>query len=93
MSSRADSHGHDKEPIILTSPRRLGKGIAIVVITIAIGAAILIPSFSKMAENPPPVTQIRTERPAAQEQEQQSPAEAGATSIAILQGASGTGKP
>ena len=62
--SSPDSHGHDKEPIILTSPRRLGKGLAIVVITIAIGAAILIPTFSKMAENPPPVTQIRTERPA-----------------------------
>jgi plastocyanin len=91
--SSPDSHGQDKEPIILTSPRRLGKGLAIVVVTIAIGAAILIPSFSKMAENPPPVTQIRTERPAAQEQEQQSPAEAGTTSIAILQGAAVQGSP
>ena len=35
--SSDDSHGHDKEPIILTSPRRFGKGIVIVVVTMAIG--------------------------------------------------------
>ena len=51
-----------------------------------------------MAENPPPVTQIRTERPAAeegQEQQQQggAPAEAGTTSITILQGAAVQGSP
>jgi plastocyanin len=39
----------------------------IVIVTIAIGAGILIPNFHRMAENPPPVTQIRTERPPAQE--------------------------
>jgi len=44
-----------------------------------------------MYENPPPVTQIRTERPAAQEEE--APAEAGTTSIAILQGAAIQGSP
>ena len=79
--------------MILTSPRRLGKGIAILVVTIAVGAAILIPFFNAMAKNPPPVTQIRTERPAAQQQQQQAPAEAGTTSIAILQGASVQGSP
>jgi plastocyanin len=63
-----------------------------VVVTIAIGAAILIPFFEDMAKNPPPVTQIRTERPAAQEQEQPA-AEAGTISIAILQGASVQGSP
>jgi plastocyanin len=62
-----------------------------VAVTIAIGAAILIPFFNQMYENPPPVTQIRTERPAAQEQE--APAEAGTTSIAILQGAAIQGSP
>jgi plastocyanin len=48
-----------------------------------------------MAENPPPVTQIRTEEPAAEEggQEQGAPAEAGATSITILQGAAVQGSP
>jgi plastocyanin len=65
-----------------------------VVVTIAIGAAILIPFFEQMAENPPPVTQIRTERPPAQEEEQQPPAaEAGTTTIAILQGAAVEGSP
>ena len=62
--SSDDSHGHDKEPIILTSPRRFGKGLVIVVVTMAIGAGITIPLFDEMFENPPPVTQIRTEEPA-----------------------------
>jgi plastocyanin len=61
-----------------------------VAVTIAIGAAILIPFFEDMAKNPPPVTQIRTERPPAQEQ---PAAEAGTTTIAILQGASVQGSP
>jgi plastocyanin len=67
------------------------------IVTIAIGAAILIPTFDQMAENPPPVTQIRTERPAAegggQEQGGAAPAEAGTTSITILQGAAVQGSP
>jgi plastocyanin len=92
--SSDDPHGHDKEPIILTSPRRLGKGLIIVIITIAIGAGILIPFFNQMAEIPPPVSQIRTEGPAAEEgAEEQAPAEAGTTAIAILQGAAVQGSP
>jgi plastocyanin len=93
--SSDDSHGHDKEPIILTSPRRFGKGLVIVIITIAIGAGILIPFFNQMAEIPPPVTQIRTEGPAAEEGEEegQAPAEAGTTAISILQGAAVQGSP
>ena len=35
--SSDDSHGQDKEPIILTSPRRFGKGLVIVIVTMAIG--------------------------------------------------------
>ncbi|HET6808735.1 MAG TPA: plastocyanin/azurin family copper-binding protein [Nitrososphaera sp.] len=62
------------------------------IVTIAIGAAILIPFFNQMAENPPPVTQIRTESP-AEEEEEQAPAEAGTTAIAILQGAAVQGSP
>jgi plastocyanin len=57
-----------------------------------IGAAILIPFFDQMFEIPPPVTQIRTESPAAEEEEQ-APAEAGTTAIAILQGAAVQGSP
>jgi plastocyanin len=67
-----------------------------VIVTIAIGAGILIPFFNQMAENPPPVTQIRTEPPAAEEEgeeEGQAPAEAGTTAIAILQGAAVQGNP
>jgi plastocyanin len=69
-----------------------------VIVTIAIGAAILIPTFDQMARNPPPVTQIRTERPAAEGGGQEqgggaAPAEAGTTSITILQGAAVQGSP
>ena len=47
-----------------------------------------------MAEVPPPVTQIRTETPAAEEEgEEQAPAEPGTTAIAILQGAAVQGSP
>jgi plastocyanin len=45
-----------------------------------------------MYENPPPVTQIRIEEPAAEEEEQ-APAEPGTTAIAILQGAAVQGSP
>jgi plastocyanin len=88
--SSDDSHSHEKEPIILTSPRRLAKGLVIIVGMMAIGAAILLPFFADMAKNPPPVTQIRTERPPAQ---QAPAAEAGTTTISILQGASIQGSP
>jgi plastocyanin len=65
------------------------------IVTIAISAGILIPFFDQMFEIPPPVTQIRTETPAAEEGEEegQAPAEAGTTAIAILQGAAVQGSP
>jgi plastocyanin len=83
-----DEHGHDKEPIIPTSGRRLGKGLLIVGITLAVGAAILVPFFDAMFKNPPPVSLIRAERPPPT-----TPPEAGTTTIAILQGASAQGSP
>jgi plastocyanin len=69
-----------------------------VIITMAIGAGILIPFFNQMFEIPPPVTQIRTEAPAAEEEEEegeegQAPAEPGTTAITILQGAAVQGSP
>ena len=107
--SSDESHQHDKEPIILTSPRRLGKGLAVVVVTMAVGAAILIPFFNEMYSHPPPVTQIRTQKPAAAQQggQQQggatggagggggaaAPAQPGTTTIAILQGSAVQGSP
>jgi plastocyanin len=87
-----DEHGHEKEPIILTSGRRFGKGLAIVVITLAIGAAIAVPFFQDFYKNPPPVTQIRKPAPAPSEQAPAAAA-AGTTTISILQGASTQGSP
>src|SRR5918992_1571816 len=95
--SSDDPHGHDKEPMILTSPRRFGKGLVIVVAIMAIGAGITIPLFDEMFEIPPPVTQIRIESPAAEEgegEEGAAPAEEeGTTRIAILAGAAVQGSP
>src|SRR3712207_1859123 len=94
--SSDDPHGHDKEPTILTSPRRFGKGLVIVVAIMAIGAGITIPLFDEMFEIPPPVTQIRIETPAAEEgegEEGAAPAEEGTTRIAILAGAAVQGSP
>jgi plastocyanin len=85
-----DEHGHEKEPIILTSGRRMAKGLAIVVIVLAVGAAIAVPFFHDFYKNPPPVTQIRKPTPAPSEQ---PPAEAGTTTISILEGASTQGNP
>lgn len=69
----------------------MGKGLLIIAITLAVGAAIIIPFFDEMYKNPPPVTQIRTERPPPPGGEQPPPA--GTTVIAILQGASTQGSP
>lgn len=67
----------------------MGKGLLIVGITLAIGAAIIIPFFDEMFANPPPVTQIRTERPPAE----RPPPEAGTTTIIMLEGAATQGAP
>jgi plastocyanin len=68
----------------------MAKGLAIVVITLAVGAAIIVPFFQDMYKNPPPVTQIKkpTTTPPVT-----PPAEAGSTTIAILEGASAQGSP
>jgi plastocyanin len=88
MSSH-DEHNPEKEPIILTSPRRMAKGLAIVIVTLAVGASIIIPFFNDMYKNPPLVAQIKqpTNTPATPS----PPAEAGTTAISILQGASAQG--
>jgi plastocyanin len=80
---------HKKEPIILTSGARLGKGLIIVIATMAVGAGILIPFFDEMYANPSPVTQIVTEEP----EEPEQPVEAGTTTIAMLRGAATQGNP
>ena len=81
MSSH-DDHGHDKDPIILTSGRRMGKGLLIILITLGVGSAIIVPFFDQMYANPPPVTQIRTPPPPGE-----PPQTGGPTIISILSGA------
>jgi plastocyanin len=51
----------DESPITRTSGRRMAKGLAIVVITIAFGAAIAVPNWHNFAKNPPPVSTITTQ--------------------------------
>jgi plastocyanin len=60
---------HDESPIIRTSKKRLGQGLAIVVITMAVGAAIAVPYWNQMAEIPPPVSTIVIENPVPPEGE------------------------
>lgn len=83
-----DEHGHEKEPIILTSGRRMGKGLAIMVITLAIGAGIAITFFDDFYKNAPPVTQIRQPPPP-----EKPPQTGGPTIIQIPSGASVQGNP
>lgn len=83
-----DDHGHDKDPIILTSGRRMGKGLIIVIATLAVGAGIIVPFFDQMYSTPPPVTQIRTPPPPGEE-----PQTGGPTIIVIPNGAAVQGNP
>src|SRR5918996_2253798 len=59
----------DESPIIRTSKKRLGQGPAIVVITMAVGAAIAVPYWNQMAQTPPPVSTIVIENPVPPEGE------------------------
>jgi plastocyanin len=54
---------HDENPITRTSPKRMAQGIAIVVILMGIGAAILIPSWKLMSHNPPAASLIQPKAP------------------------------
>jgi plastocyanin len=60
---------HDESPIIRTSKKRLGQGMAIIVITMAVGAAIAVPYWNQMAQTPPPVSTIVIENPVPPEGE------------------------
>jgi plastocyanin len=92
----------NRQSITRTSPRRLGKGMAILVVVMAVGAAIAVPNWTNMAKYPPPVTTLETEPspagvsegeglPAAEETE--TPAPEGAMIISILEGAAVQGSP
>lgn len=79
-----EDHEH-KDPIILTSPGRMTRGLVIVGITLAVGAGILITFFDEMVSNPPPVALIRQPQPPGEEE---PPVQAGTTTITIPTGAS-----
>ena len=80
-----EDHDH-KDPIILTSPGRMTRGLVIVGITLAVGAGILITFFDEMVSNPPPVSRIAQPQP--QPPGEEPPVQAGTTTISILAGAS-----
>jgi len=52
---------HDESPIIRTSSKRMAKGILIVVITLAVGAAIIIPFWQTMIHHPPAASTLKHE--------------------------------
>jgi plastocyanin len=82
---------HDESPITRTSKKRLAQGLAIIVITMAVGAAIAVPYWNQWAQTPPPVSTIVIESPAAPEGEdeiQEGTEEAGEGETG---GATGTG--
>jgi plastocyanin len=98
MTTEDENH----QSIIRTSPRRLAKGMAVLVIVMAVGAAIAVPNWANMVKYPPLVSTIKTEPspagvseggglPAAEEEE--TPVPAGAMKITILEGSSVQGNP
>ncbi|HYY86219.1 MAG TPA: cupredoxin domain-containing protein [Nitrososphaeraceae archaeon] len=56
---------HDESPIIRTSSKRMAKGILIVVITLAVGAAIIVPFWQTMIHHPPAASTLKHEEPPA----------------------------
>ena len=98
MTTEDENH----QSIIRTTPRRMAKGVAILVIVMGVGAAIAIPNWAAMIQHPPLVTTIATEPspagvsegeglPAAEEAVTEVPA--GAMQITIPEGAAVQGNP
>lgn len=79
-------HEHKDEPVILTSPGRMARGIIIVAVTLAIGAAVVVTQFDNFFSQPAPVTRLQPEGP-------ETPPAAGVTRITILAGSSTEGNP
>jgi plastocyanin len=52
---------HDESPIIRTTSKRMAKGILIVVITLAVGAAIIVPFWQTMINHPPAASTLKHE--------------------------------
>jgi plastocyanin len=90
---------HDESPIIRTSKKRLAQGLAIIVITMAVGAGIAVPYWNQMVQTPPPASTIVIESPAPPEgedeiQEGTEESQEGETGgAAPTEGAGGTAAP
>ena len=54
---------HDESPIIRTSPKRMAQGILIMVITLAVGTAIIVPFWETMINTPPIASTLKHEEP------------------------------
>ena len=99
MTTEDENH----QSIIRTSPRRVAKGIAILVVVMAVGAAIAVPNWANMAKYPPLVSTIKTEEPSPAgvseggglpaAEETVTPLPAGAMQITIPDGAAVQGNP
>jgi plastocyanin len=57
----------DESPIIRTSSKRMMQGILIVVITLAFGAAIIVPFWHTMSHNAPAASTLKSKGPPPQE--------------------------
>jgi plastocyanin len=58
---------HDESPITRTNPKRMAKGILIMVIVLAFGAAILIPFWNTMIHNAPAASKLNPKEPPEKE--------------------------
>ena len=83
-----EHHEHRDEPVILTSPGRMLRGVIIVAVVLAIGFVYIHTFWDAMFANPPPVTRLQAAAPLPA-----PPAQAGVTQITILSGASVSGNP
>jgi plastocyanin len=72
----------------MTSPGRMARGLAIMIITLAIGAAVTVNFFDEFFANPPPVSKVTTPPPPPP-----PPPAAGITRITIPVGAQTQGNP
>ncbi len=79
---------HRDEPIVMTSPGRMVRGIVICAVTLAIGFAFIYIFFDEMFAYAPPVVRMQTTTPPPP-----PPAQAGVTQITMLAGAAVSGAP
>lgn len=81
-------HEHKDEPILMTSPGRMTRGIIIVAVTLVIGAAVVVTQFDNFFSQPPPVARLTPDTTPPP-----PPPAAGVTRIAILAGSASQGAP